>query len=163
MAQLAEAIAHITARELDHNEEALAAAFPPSGNNPTAEAQEIAAHFVLWCEQLKVRSCPAKPTTVAAYVQWNTDQGVQPEKIIAALSAIEALHNCFGAANPVATVIVDNVLESIIDVKPPRGWRKEEKFSFALLPAMVRAAIARREEDREKEIRRLQNQTAQER
>ncbi len=45
-------------------------------------------------------------------------------------------------------------------VDPPRSWDKDEKEEWALLPASVRAAITRRENDRDKELRRLQNKAA---
>ena len=99
MGQLADAIAHIAARELDANEAAIAACFPrrlrcrPRPSN-------ICIPFVQWCESQRVRSLPAHPASVAAFAQWQKDLGVPREKISAALSAIEAPHNSASVGNP---------------------------------------------------------------
>jgi hypothetical protein len=44
--------------------------------------------------------------------------------------------------------------------QPPRGWRADEKAAFAVLPAVVQEAIARREQDRERAIRKAQDDAA---
>jgi hypothetical protein len=43
----------------------------------------------------------------------------------------------------------------------PRLWRKEEQLLFAALPQDIQQIIARRERDRERELRRLQNLVAE--
>jgi hypothetical protein len=51
-------------------------------------------------------------------------------------------------------------LESVTNIEPPRSWRAEEKELFLTLPADIKAVVSRREQQREKELRRLQNETA---
>ena len=75
MGQLAEAIAHVNARELDANETALASCFPPPPPVPQAARQHLIP-FVQWCEAQRVRSLPAHPASVAAFCQWQKDLGV---------------------------------------------------------------------------------------
>ena len=155
MAQLADALAYTNAKEIERNEQALAACFPPPAINLTEDAQAKLSPFLHWCGERGVRGCPAQPTTVAAFVQWNIDQGVTTDKILDALAAIEA-------PNPVATQVVGDLLNGLIKVDAPRSWTKEEKILFALLPPHAKVPIARRGREREIEICRLHNKTAEE-
>ena len=159
MAQLADAIRQVNARELDQNEAALAACFPSPAHELSDEMRALLAPFIGWCEAQRVRALPARPTTVAAFMQWQIDRGVQPFET---LLAIEALHILAGQANPVATPIVRGMTEGA-SVVPPRSWTKVEKEEFQLLPRHAQQVIARREQDRETNLRRGQNALAEER
>lgn len=46
-------------------------------------------------------------------------------------------------------------------IEPPRSWTKDEKERFASLPRETQEYIAQREQDREREIRRSQNEAAE--
>jgi hypothetical protein len=108
----------------------------------------------------KVRSLPARPTSVAAYAQYQQDQGISRQLIAERLEAIEVLHNAASVGNPVATPVVRTVTgASTIEV--PRSWDKESRLAFAELPPEIQAVIARRETDREKTLRRGQNEVAE--
>jgi hypothetical protein len=48
----------------------------------------------------------------------------------------------------------------VLHIDPPRSWRKPEQEMFVTLPVEIRAAISRREKQRETEVRRLQNLVA---
>lgn len=48
-------------------------------------------------------------------------------------------------------------------IEPPRSWTKEEKDRFRSLPRETQEYLAERETEREREIRRLQNESADER
>jgi hypothetical protein len=161
MAQLADAIAHVTAREIERNEQALAACFPAPSNELTDRDRANLAPFVRWSEEQRVPSCPAKSATVGAFIRWQADHKISAGKILDTAASIEALHDAAGVANPVATTLVRAVLESVTDIAPPRSWRKDEKFSFAILPVDIRAAIERRENDRETYLRNRQNELAE--
>jgi len=102
MAELAEAIRAITERELDANELALARCFPRPPEM-TVEAQQKVAAFVQWCQMQRVRSLPAKPCSVAAFVIFQKDRGVSRPKIADTLEAIEAMHFAAALGTPVAT------------------------------------------------------------
>jgi hypothetical protein len=119
--------------------------------------------FLSWCASNGVRHCPAKPSTVAAFVVSLPENGGNQERILATLTAIELLHDQHCKPNPVATAIVRAALDRVIKVDPPRSWPSPDKISFALLPADIRAIIAKRERDRERAMRRDQNAAAKER
>jgi hypothetical protein len=159
MAALADAIAHINAKELDQNEAAIAACFPPPPAVPP-EAQQILLPFLKWCEGSRVRALPAKPACVAAFAQYQQDLGVPKEKISATLSAIEALHIAASLANPIATPLV-RTTTAASTIEPPRSWTKDEKQVFTQLPVEIQSVVARREKDRETQIRRAQNELAE--
>lgn len=119
--------------------------------------------FLSWCASNGVRHCPAKPTTVAAWIVSLPENGGNQDRILATLAAIELLHDQHGKPNPVATAIVKFALDRVVHIDPPRSWPKPDKISFALLPADIRAIIAKRERDRERVMRRDQNVAAKER
>jgi hypothetical protein len=156
MAQLADAIRQVNARELDQNEEALASCFPPTTHELSDEMKALLVPFIHWCEGKRVRALPARPTTVAAFLQSQKDRGLQPFET---LLAIEALHLFAGMANPVATPIVRSMTEGT-SVVPPRSWSRVEKEEFQLLPRHAQEVIVRRENDRERALRRSQNELA---
>jgi hypothetical protein len=162
MAQLADAIAYTNAKEIERNEQALASCFPPPSNELADRDRANIIPFVRWAEEQRVPCCPAKPATVAAFIRWQADHKISAGKILETVSSIEALHDAAGVANPVATILVRGMLESMTDIKPPRSWTKDEKFSFAMLPVDIRAAIERRENDRETYLRNRQNKLAEE-
>jgi hypothetical protein len=117
--------------------------------------------FNKWASSKSARRCPAKPTTVALFALEQADMGVHPQQILAQLNAIEKLHNKFGLSNPVRTAIVQAALETIIKIDPPRSWPREDKVRFARLDPDIREIIAKREHDRDKELRRLQTKAAE--
>src|SRR5262249_9436127 len=149
MAELSRALADIHAKEIDANENALAQGFPqPPGLS--AEARELLVPFIRWAETQRVRALPARPTTCAAFAQWQLDLGVPKRKISAALAAIEELHFAAAVANPIATPTVRAVTGySTSGIEAPRSWSKNFKIAFKELPAAIQAAIATREHARE--------------
>jgi hypothetical protein len=115
--------------------------------------------FAHWCERHSVRACAAKPTTIA---QWVLDHGhLGADNVMAVLAAIEAIHAHHGLANPTKTPIVSKALEQHFQSEAPRSWKADEKLLFATLPEAVKQVIARRERDRERELRRAQNAAAE--
>ena len=114
--------------------------------------------FAQWCGRHSVRVCAAKPTTIAA---WVLDHGhLGADAIMAILTAIEALHFHYGLANPVKTPIVSRALEQHFQSEAPRSWKADERVLFATLPEAIKQVIARRERDRERELRSCQNRAA---
>jgi hypothetical protein len=158
MAELAQAIRQVNERELDSNEMALASNFPRPPELSPVEQQRLIP-WLSWCEQQRVRPIKARPTTVAAYVRYQQDQGIPRPLIAERLEAIEALHEAAALANPVATGVVRTTTAgSTIEV--PRSWAKDEKQLFTQLPVEIQRVIARREADRETQMRRSQNEAA---
>jgi hypothetical protein len=133
--------------------------FPPPPELP-AEARQHLIPFFQWCESQRVRSLPARPASVAAFAQSLKDLGVRRDKISAALSAIEALHFAASLGNPIATPLV-RIVTAASTIEPPRSWTGPEKTLFSELPVELQRAVARRERERETELRRCQNQLAE--
>jgi hypothetical protein len=156
MAALSQAIADLNSREIDANEAALAQCFPaPPELSP--EARQHLVPFLQFCEVQRVRSLPARPASVASFAQWQKDLGVPQAKISATLSAIEALHHAAALGNPIATPLV-RTITAASTLAPPRSWTKEEQQMFTGLPVEAQKVIVRRENDREREMRRAQNE-----
>jgi len=116
--------------------------------------------FLRWCEAQRVRSLPAKPVSVAAFVRYQQDRGVPRPMISESLEAIEALHDAASQANPVATPIV-RTTTAASTIEAPRSWTKSEQLLFTGLPPEVQSVIVRRESDRERTLRRAQNELAE--
>jgi hypothetical protein len=117
------------------------------------------AEFVKWCGEYNVRACAAKPATVATWVLSHGHLGA--DAVMDTLSAIEALHNYHGLSLPTKSAIVCRALEQVFKAEPPRSWKSEEKLLFAALPQDIQQIIGRRERDRERELRRLQNEVSE--
>jgi hypothetical protein len=155
---LAETLAHVSAREIDRNEAALAKCFPPAPHDLTDDSKVLG--FIRFCEERGVRFAPARVETVASFIVWQRDLGVPIERTVEVLTGIERLHDAGQLANPVQTRLVRSLLVGTDEIKPPRSWRKEEQQMFATLPEPIKAVIARRENERETVLRRTQNEAA---
>jgi hypothetical protein len=119
--------------------------------------------FGKWCEARGVRKCPVKNWVLATYLLEKSAEGIPAEPLLATLAAVAALHDHHNLSNPTATRVVNLALEHILrEEKQPR-WSKDELIEWRHLPLPIRNAIARREEDRDRELRRLQNEAAKRR
>jgi hypothetical protein len=119
--------------------------------------------FVKWCEARGVRKCPVKNWVLATYLLEKSMEGIPAEALLATLAAVTALHDHHGLSNPVATRVVNLALEKILREERQPRWSKDELIEWRHLPLPVRNAISRREEDRDRELRRLQNEAAKRR
>jgi hypothetical protein len=163
--ELERARKHAQIKQWDEGEAVLAqsvANVPPA---PELDAGEHAAlaPFLAFCKEASVRHCPAKPHVIAAYTLIAHQRGVPASTIVEQLCAVGRLHDKFGLANPIATHVVQEVLRSIggDQVAPPRSWPKADQAAFALAPRAIQAVVARREKDRERELRNCQNRAAE--
>jgi hypothetical protein len=156
MAQLADMLAQVRASEIAQAEAEIASCFPPPPQM-SPEAQQKLIPFLQWCEQRKVKSLPALPTSVAAFAQFQQDRGVPRQAIADILSAIEDWHNSASVGNPIATPVVRTVTGAST-IEAPRSWRTEEKLSFHELPVEIQLVVARREANRERVMRQAQNE-----
>jgi len=154
------ALAEEVRRAHSQNEARIAAEIGTQKSEYDTEAQLYIRHFAEFCKGRGVPGLPARPATVAAFVRYQHAAGVPAEGIIAALNAIEAVHSDHNLASPTATTAVRTELSRILKIEPPRSWNKQEKLFFTQLPPEVKAAIARMEHEREKVIRRYQNEMA---
>jgi hypothetical protein len=155
------------AQKWDQGEAALAAEvvlraqLPPPPDLSEEDRQSLQP-FIAYTTTASARFCPAKPTTVAAFIiEQAGATGSSTEKLLQQLDAIGRLHDRHNLANPCATHAARAALESVTNIEPPRSWRGPEKQMFTTLPAECRAVVARRERERELEVRKLQNETAQ--
>ena len=72
------------------------------------------------------------------------------------------MHDKFSLPNPVRTAAVRYAMETVVKADPPRSWPKKDKAAFAMLPSDIRLILAKRQEQMDTEIRRLQSKVARE-
>ena len=104
-----------------------------------------------------------KPWVLATYLLEKSMEGIPAEPLLATLAAVAALHDHHNLSNPTATRVVNLALEQILREERQPRWSKDELVEWRHLPLPIRNAIARREEDRDRELRRLQNEAAKRR
>ena len=156
MAQLADMLAQVKANEIAQAEAEIASSFPPPPK-VSPEVQQRLIPFLQWCQQQKVKAVPARPTTCAAYAQYQQDQGVDRQLIAERLEAIAALHEAASLGNPTATSVVRMVTGGST-IEAPRSWTGDEKQLFKELPPEIQTVVARREANRERVMRQAQNE-----
>jgi hypothetical protein len=88
--------------------------------------------------------------------------GVAIDTILAQLDAIEQMHDKFALPNPVRTAAVRYAMETVVKADPPWSWPKKDRAAFAMLPSDIRLILAKRQEQMDTEIRRLQSKVARE-
>jgi hypothetical protein len=132
------------------------------GGQPSfAGAPETAtafATFRTWCEENGVRHCPARPEAVAQFVLDQAPAGL--EMVTDAVATISEIHSQQGLANPTATWMVAKALQRVGDIDPPRSWPKAFKRQFTELPVQLKRYIAQHDVERERVLRRAQNEAA---
>jgi hypothetical protein len=160
MGQLSDLIAEAKVREIQRNETALAEQLAA----PAAELDEgTKGHllpFIEWATSANVRYCPALPTTVGAFILAQSAARIPEKLILATVAAIECLHDSVGLPSPCATTPARFALSKLSAIPAPRSWDKQGQLLFAGLPLEVQSIIANREADRERTLRRGQNQYA---
>jgi hypothetical protein len=144
----------------ENNEQRIAAQIRPAVPKHYLDTDSILLlrHWASYCKGVGVKFCPAMPSSVAAFIRTEAANGVPAERIMATVEAIAKLHDNQGAPNPVACSAPRNELLRMQTTQPPRSWNKTEKLFFAQLPPEIKAAIGRMEAEREKVIRRYQNE-----
>lgn len=148
----------------DRNEHQLATSLStvlPPKQELDAETRSLLRPFQDFCAIANVRYLPARPTTVASFTFRQFDNGVKPDTIFDQLAAIERLHDQFDFANPVATSAARAALSEVASIEVPRSWPQADKELFKTLPPQIRNVILNREKDREKTLRRAQNEAGE--
>src|SRR5262245_38915441 len=148
------------AEQWDRGEQKIATEFGPrlpQAPDLDDETRTNLKPFIEWASDNSVRFCPAKPHVLAAYILTQASTAGDQQSLLQEVEAIDRLHQRHGLPSPVATTAARAALESVLHIDPPRSWRKSEKEAFVTMPVEVRAAVARREHEREVETRRLQN------
>lgn len=145
---------------MDRNAEALTHQIGPVKQEMDSEGLMHLRHFAEFCRQRAVKFCPTKPVVIAIFIRAESANGVPADKILAALRAIEQMHDDQMEANPVACAAPRTELEKITKNEAPRTWPKVDRPLFQSLPPEVRAVIKRNADSTSLALRRLQNKVA---
>jgi hypothetical protein len=116
--------------------------------------------FARWCELKSCRKVPSKPQTVAAFILDHAALAADSQVLLSMVQAIDALHQYHGLNSPIHTAAVYAALEQVVRTEPPRSWPKAERAMFAMLPPDIRHIIALRQEQQDREIRKLHSKVA---
>ena len=125
---------------------------------PKPPPAAIPAAFSAWCEERGVSALPARPASVALFVLQHRTMGLA--ELVELVDQIGAAHVATGMADPVSTYPVPAMLSRIAQINPPRSWPAEEKQRFLGLPYSLQTYVCKREGERDKALRRAQNEAA---
>lgn len=114
--------------------------------------------FVKWCELNGMAPCPASPATVARFVRDCASLGIEP--LWAAVQQISKMHVSLGLADPTLGGVPAAAISEIAGLAVPRSWPDRYKARFKSLPYDVQAYVASHEAQRERALRRAQNEAA---
>jgi hypothetical protein len=114
--------------------------------------------FARWCELNGISSCPAAPAAVAKFV---TDcASLSVERLWPAVQEISKAHVALGLADPTLGGVAASAINDVAGILPPRSWPDDRKQRFQLLPHDLQVYVAAHEKQREKALRRAQNEAA---
>jgi hypothetical protein len=114
--------------------------------------------FVKWCELNGVSSCPAMPSTVARFIADCSALGI--ERLWPAVQQISKMHVSLGLADPTLGGAPAAAISDVARISPPRSWPDRHKERFRSLPYDLQAYVASHEAQRERALRRAQNEAA---
>lgn len=114
--------------------------------------------FAKWCELNGSTWCPAAPADVARFVADGVSLGI--ERLWPAVQEISKVHSSLGLADPTLGGVAAVAINKVGGILPPRSWPDDRKQRFASLPYDLQVYVAAHEAQREKALRRAQNETA---
>jgi hypothetical protein len=114
--------------------------------------------FVRWCELNNLAPCPATPSSVARFVEDCASLGVN--RLWAALQEISRMHASLDLADPTHGGPAADAMSIVAAIPPPRSWPQRFKDRFGGLPYDIQAYLADHETQRERALRRAQNEAA---
>lgn len=114
--------------------------------------------FVKWCELNGLSPCPAAPAHVARFVSDCAPLGI--ERLWLAVQDISRLHLSVGLADPTLGGAAAEAISYLAKIDPPRSWPNDRKQQFKSLPYDLQVYVAAHESQREKALRRAQNEAA---
>jgi hypothetical protein len=114
--------------------------------------------FVKWCELNGLSPCPAAPAHVARFVLDCAPLGI--ERLWPAIQDVSRLHVSVGLADPTLGGLVAEAISDLASIDPPRSWPAGHKQRFKSLPYDLQVYVAGHETQREKTLRRAQNEAA---
>lgn len=114
--------------------------------------------FVKWCELNGVIACPAAPASVARFVTDCAALGMS--RLWPAVQDISRMHVALGLADPTLGGLAASAMSAIAAIAPPRSWPGPFKRRFTALPYDIQLHLAAHEAQRERALRRAQNEAA---
>src|ERR1700722_4934689 len=114
--------------------------------------------FARWCELNGASFCPAAPANVARFVNDCASLGV--ERLWPAIQDISRAHVSLGLADPTLGGVAAAAISDVAGIDPPRSWPNDRKQRFKSLPYDLQVYVADHEAQREKALRRAQNEAA---
>ena len=114
--------------------------------------------FARWSELNATPFCPAAPAAVAGFVKDCSSLGI--ERLWSAVQDISKLHASLGLADPTLGGPVAAAISDVAAITPPRSWPGDYKQRFKSLPYDIQLFVAAHEAQREKALRRAQNEAA---
>ncbi|EJN13419.1 hypothetical protein PMI42_03275 [Bradyrhizobium sp. YR681] len=114
--------------------------------------------FVKWCELNGVSACPATPASVARFITDCAALGM--DRLWPAVNEISRMHASIGLADPTLGGAAANAMSTIGAIPPPRSWPGAFKQRFGTLPYDIQVHLASHEAQRERALRRAQNEAA---
>ena len=114
--------------------------------------------FVKWCELNGVSPCPATPASVARFVTDCASLGMS--RLWPAVQDISRMHVALGLADPTLGGPAARAISTVAAIPPPRSWPGPFKQRFAALPYDIQVHLAAHETQRERALRRAQNDAA---
>lgn len=114
--------------------------------------------FVKWCELNGVIACPAAPASVARFVTDCASLGMS--RLWPAVQDISRMHVSLGLADPTLGGAAASAMSAVAAIPPPRSWSGPFKQRFAALPYDIQVHLASHEAQRERALRRAQNDAA---
>jgi hypothetical protein len=114
--------------------------------------------FARWCELNGVSPCPAAPAAVAKFVTDCAALGI--ERLWPAVQEVSNSHVALGLADPTLGGVAAAAIGGIAGIVPPRSWPDDLKQRFQSLPYDLQTHVAAHEVQREKVLRRAQNEAA---
>ncbi|WP_298243727.1 hypothetical protein [uncultured Bradyrhizobium sp.] len=114
--------------------------------------------FARWCELNGVTACPAAPASIARFVTDCASLGMS--RLWPAVQDISRMHVSLGLADPTLGGAAASAISATAAVSPPRSWPGPFKQRFAALPYDIQLYLAAHEAQRERALRRAQNEAA---
>ncbi|WP_456624297.1 hypothetical protein [Bradyrhizobium sp. P5_C12] len=114
--------------------------------------------FAKWCELNNLSACPARPESVARFVTDCASIGMS--RLWPAVQGISRMHVSLGLADPTLGGVAASAMSAIAAVPPPRSWPGRFKQRFDALPYDIQVHLASHESQRERALRRAQNDAA---
>jgi hypothetical protein len=114
--------------------------------------------FQDWCALNNEKAHQATPALVARFVRDIAPMGIS--KVWREVQDVSRSFYVLGLADPTLGGPVAAAVNEISKIPAPRSWPAEEKARFLTLPFDIQSIILKRETDRDKQIRHMQNEFA---